>query len=126
MYFYSQWLPTKAPPTPCDNHVTLGLLLDTDHAYSIVNMGPPADSPKAAEFHSFWGDRSELRRFQDGSINEAVVWMEGGQGQGAGGGVAGKRMICLRIIQHLLHRCVVHVLYRISCIAICMLHVGSC
>ena len=100
--------------------MTLGLLLDTDHAYSVINMGPPADSPKAAEFRSFWGKKSESRQFQDGSINEAVVWMEGGQGQGAGGGVAGKRMICLRIIQHLLCRCVVqdvkinvHVLYRI-------------
>ena len=110
-----QWLPTKAPPTPSDDHVTLGLLLDTDHAYSIVDMGPPADSPEAAEFGSFWGERSELRRFQDGSINEAVVWVEGGQGQRAGGGVAGKRMICLQIIQHLLHRCVV--LCRISYLA---------
>ena len=122
----SQWLPTKAPPTPCDDHVTLGLLLDTDHAYSIVNMGPPADSPKAAEFRSFWGEKSELRRFQDGSINEAVVWMEGGQGQGAGGGVAGKRMISLRIIQHLLCRCVVHVLYGISGMPCKFLLLWSC
>ena len=80
--------------------MTIGLLLDTDHAFSIVNMGPPADSPEAAEFHSFWGERSELRRFQDGSINEAVVWEE----ESRGGGVAGKRLICHRIIQHLLHR----------------------
>ncbi len=97
--FCTQWLPTKTPPTPSEGHVTLGLLLDTDHAFSIVNMGPPADSPEAAEFHSFWGERSELRRFQDGSINEAVVWEEASQS-----GVAGRRLICYQIIQHLLHR----------------------
>jgi U3 small nucleolar RNA-associated protein 22 len=97
--FFTQWLPTKAPPSPKEDHVTLGLLLDTDHAFSIVNMGPPADSPEAAEFHSFWGEKSELRRFQDGSINEAVVWEEANQC-----GVAGKRLVCYRIIQHLLHR----------------------
>lgn len=30
--------------------------------------------PQAKEFRNFWGDLSELRRFQDGSIREAVVW----------------------------------------------------
>ena len=102
LYFFAQWLPTKAPPTLSEGHVTFGLLLDTDHAFSIVNMGPPADSPEAAEFHSFWGEKSELRRFQDGSINEAVVWEEASQC-----GVAGKRLVCHRITQHLLHRLVV-------------------
>ena len=97
--FSFQWLPTKAPPSPCEDHVTLGLLLDTDHAFSIVNMGPAADSPEAAEFHSFWGEKAELRRFQDGSINEAVVWEEASQC-----GVAGQRLVCYQIIQHLLHK----------------------
>ena len=79
--------------------MTIGLLLDTDHTYSIVTMGPPADSLEAIEFRSFWGDKSELRRFQDGAINEAVIWEGSGQG-----GVAGRRLICHRIIQHLLHK----------------------
>lgn len=30
---------------------------------------------QAEEFRKFWGDKSELRRFQDGSISEAVVWL---------------------------------------------------
>ena len=33
---------------------------------------------QAAEFREFWGDRSELRHFQDGSILEAVLWVEAG------------------------------------------------
>ncbi|KAK6306719.1 hypothetical protein J4Q44_G00236440 [Coregonus suidteri] len=43
-------------------------------AASVLERGPPADSPKAEEFKQLWGSRSELRRFQDGAINEAVVW----------------------------------------------------
>ena len=28
----------------------------------------------AAKFRQFWGEKAELRRFQDGNIAEAVVW----------------------------------------------------
>lgn len=31
-------------------------------------------SLQAVEFLQFWGERSELRRFQDGGICEAVLW----------------------------------------------------
>lgn len=41
-----------------------------------------------------------MRRFQDGSIKEAVVWGRGG-GQG---NVEERRDICQRIITHLLQR----------------------
>lgn len=29
---------------------------------------------QAKEFRSFWGDKSQLRRFKDGEVCEAVVW----------------------------------------------------
>ena len=29
---------------PCDSHVTVGVALDPDHAFSILEMGPAADS----------------------------------------------------------------------------------
>ena len=48
----------------------------------------------------FWGERSELRRFQDGSINEAVVWK--------GGSVGERRGVVTQIIAHLLHRSASH------------------
>ena len=44
----------------------------------------------------FWGEKSELRRFQDGSINEAVVW--------EGGSVGERRGVVTQIVTHLLHR----------------------
>lgn len=41
----------------------------------LVDIGPAADDGKAAaKFQAFWGNKSELRRFQDGKISEAVVW----------------------------------------------------
>lgn len=56
---------------------------------------------KVAEFRSFWGEKSEMRRFQDGSIKEAVVW-GGGGGGGRRDSVEYKRDICQYIITHLL------------------------
>ncbi|MEE6525969.1 hypothetical protein FKM82_026312, partial [Ascaphus truei] len=51
-------------------------------------------SLQAVEFQKFWGSKSELRRFQDGSICEAVVW--------PGGTVHEKRMVPALIVKHLL------------------------
>lgn len=49
---------------------------------------------QAAEFRQLWGARSELRRFQDGAITEAVVW--------AGESTCQKQLIPKQIITHLL------------------------
>ncbi|KAI8108438.1 hypothetical protein M9434_006464 [Picochlorum sp. BPE23] len=55
--------------------VILGLRLDALKASRAVDVGPPADNATAAkEFRLFWGDKSELRRFQDGKICESVIW----------------------------------------------------
>ncbi|KAF7800159.1 hypothetical protein EIP86_011405 [Pleurotus ostreatoroseus] len=57
--------------------VYVGLVLDTEHAFRLVDHGPAADNPDASlaeEFRAFWGDKAELRRFKDGSIAESVVW----------------------------------------------------
>jgi U3 small nucleolar RNA-associated protein 22 len=60
------------PPAPL---LIVGLCLNPSSAGRIVDRGPSADdSAAAADFRGFWGDRSELRRFQDGAIVEAVVW----------------------------------------------------
>ncbi|ETE57187.1 Nucleolar protein 6, partial [Ophiophagus hannah] len=46
------------------------------------------------EFRQFWGERSELRRFQDGVICEAVLWDAANLCQ--------KRLIPEQIIRHVL------------------------
>lgn len=50
--------------------------IEASLAGRMVDVGPPADDKSRAvdKFRSFWGKKSELRRFQDGKISEAVVW----------------------------------------------------
>lgn len=53
--------------------------VDPTSALRTLDMGPPADKADAAKaFRAFWGNKAELRRFQDGAITEAVVWEDGG------------------------------------------------
>ncbi len=79
--------------------VMLGLRLfpDNENATRFVDRGPPASSSDqngeendgfttttnlvvsnnpAAIFRAFWGEKSELRRFKDGGIVEAVIWKD--------------------------------------------------
>ena len=83
----SSWDRFSPPKNPSDCCVvTMGLVLDNDHAHRRVDKGvdPSVDvsaevSDEAADitdFRSFWGRKSELRRFRDGGIVDAVVWGE--------------------------------------------------
>ncbi|XP_048705773.2 nucleolar protein 6 isoform X2 [Caretta caretta] len=90
-----QWPISAEPPKHKDaGHLSFGLLLTPEFATSILEKGPEADRPEAAEFRKFWGEKSELRRFQDGAICEAVVWGAETMCQ--------KRLIPEQIVKHLL------------------------
>ena len=55
--------------------VRIGIVLAPEHVGRTIDMGPPADhAAEANRFRSFWGPKSELRRFPSGAIAEAVVW----------------------------------------------------
>ncbi|GIL78350.1 hypothetical protein Vretimale_7699 [Volvox reticuliferus] len=55
--------------------VWVGAVLDPLLACRLVDIGPAADDgPAAARFRRFWGERAELRRWQDGKITETAVW----------------------------------------------------
>ncbi|TKR94170.1 hypothetical protein L596_008494 [Steinernema carpocapsae] len=41
-----------------------------------LTRGPVANSAEGFEFQKFWGKRSQLRKFADNTICEAVVWAE--------------------------------------------------
>ena len=43
-------------------------------AFRVLDRGPSAELPAAAPFRQLWGARSEMRRFPDGGIHEAVSW----------------------------------------------------
>ena len=54
--------------------VELGVRWDPDLHWKPSTLGPLANCETAAEFRQFWGERSELRRLQDGEVREVVVW----------------------------------------------------
>ncbi|CAB3244187.1 unnamed protein product [Arctia plantaginis] len=55
-------------------NISFGFVLNPENSINVVEKGPPANLPEAEQFRVFWGDKSELRRFQDGSITETCVW----------------------------------------------------
>ncbi|EFN61369.1 Nucleolar protein 6 [Camponotus floridanus] len=75
--------------------LSIGLELNPEFCFGIVDKGPEANLPEAADFRDFWGYKSELRRFKDSSIREAVVWSKGKS-------IAQKRLICKKIVTFLL------------------------
>ncbi|KAM6289835.1 nucleolar protein 6 [Aegotheles albertisi] len=90
-----EWSIDAEPPKHKDvGSLTFGLLFVPEFAASMLEKGPQADHPEAVDFRTFWGEKSELRRFQDGSICEAVVW--------EADTICKKRLIPEQIIRHLL------------------------
>ncbi|XP_003800330.1 nucleolar protein 6 isoform X1 [Otolemur garnettii] len=90
-----EWDINQDPPKHKDSGtLSLALLLRSEGLTSVLELGPEADQPKAADFRHFWGSRSELRRFQDGAIREAVVWEAASMFQ--------KRLIPHQVVTHLL------------------------
>ena len=48
-------------------------------------------------FRDFWGEKSEMRRFKDGTIHEAVLWSESTfQSE--------RRLVCKQIVEFVLNR----------------------
>lgn len=55
-----------AEPASEPSTIAFGLILNAEFALDVLDKGPQADQEAADEFKLFWGDKSELRRFQDG------------------------------------------------------------
>ncbi|XP_022126367.2 nucleolar protein 6 [Pieris rapae] len=71
--------PVKKTPEKCNDlgfeeKLSFGLIMNSANAIKLVDKGPQANLPEAEEFRLFWGEKSELRRFGDGSHVEACVW----------------------------------------------------
>ncbi|KAL7016232.1 hypothetical protein ACKWTF_009968 [Chironomus riparius] len=74
----------------------IGIILNPEHAFNIVEKGPQSNQPESEEFRKFWGNKSEIRRFKDGSITESILWCN------ADAPIAEKRIICQKIVTFLL------------------------
>ncbi|ROT42737.1 pre-rRNA processing protein Utp22 [Sodiomyces alkalinus F11] len=71
---YSPWLITSVHPSDAV-HILIGVVFNPANMGRAMEYGPSAEARKeAAKFRQFWGDKSELRRFKDGSILECVAW----------------------------------------------------
>eukprot|EP01132_Coremiostelium_polycephalum_P004866 gene4866-6065_t len=64
----------KDLPNMEERNVVVGLNVNAGDWIGLADLGPPADHPSAKEFRQFWGPKSQLRRFKDGSILEACAW----------------------------------------------------
>lgn len=85
--------PVSVKPPDENWSLAFGFWFNPPAAWELLNKGPPADSPDSADFRAFWGEKSELRRFQDGSICEAVYWPASNW--------ADRRLVCRQIISYL-------------------------
>ncbi|KAJ3297816.1 hypothetical protein HK104_000070 [Borealophlyctis nickersoniae] len=96
------------PAWPCDQNppvlededipIIVGLVLDVENSIRMVEHGPSPDDPTpAAEFRELWGEKSEVRRFKDGSILESVVF-------DCDGTLDQRAMVVGRMVGHLLQR----------------------
>lgn len=73
---YSPWSITSTRPSDAV-HILIGVVFNPANMGRPMEYGPSAETRKeAAKFRQFWGDKSELRRFKDGSILECVAWTE--------------------------------------------------
>ena len=99
--FYITYLQalTTNPSALQQNQIIVRFHIDLGTAHSTLDRGPSADDPTALEFREFWGDKSNLRRFMDGAVCEAVVW--------TAENACDKRHVLGEIVSYILHRLVI-------------------
>lgn len=84
-------------------YATVGLVMNRENAHQRVTRGPFAeDAEQCEKFRQFWGSKSQLRRFHDGSIVEACVW--GSATQQASNQVPRGESIITEIVNYIMHR----------------------
>jgi U3 small nucleolar RNA-associated protein 22 len=86
------WPIRGASPDGALSRFSVGIVFDSSQMNRTMEYGPPAEKrDEAQKFQKLWGDRAELRRFQDGRILECVEWPS-----------ASAFVICQEICQYIL------------------------
>ena len=73
---YARTLPQSwsVNTTPAlSDSVAVGVILNTAEAFKSVLFGPDPEQIESQRFKEIWGEKSEIRRFKDGSIRHCVV-----------------------------------------------------
>lgn len=63
----------RKPQQPSTISIQIGLLINPQESEKLVTKGP-LESEDSEQFRSFWGSKSSLRRFKDGTISNSIVW----------------------------------------------------
>lgn len=70
-------LATTRPVRSSSGDIVIGCVVDPVHIDRTIDRGPSAeDKTEAESFRRFWGDKAQLRRFNDGSIVESLEWIK--------------------------------------------------
>jgi U3 small nucleolar RNA-associated protein 22 len=82
----SSWSLKSQSCLDSNRRITIGLNLNQEHCLSGVVYGPSPDgtedSGELEQFMNLWGEKSQLRRFKDGSIVQSVVFDNDGTYEG--------------------------------------------
>jgi len=63
----------RKPSNSNDLNVKIGIIVDPQESEKLVTRGP-SDTEDSSQFRNFWGAKSSLRRFKDGTITHSVIW----------------------------------------------------
>lgn len=74
-----KWALTEKPKSQEKSGLEIGILFDPLNVARAVDRGPTAgpsieETEECEKFRNFWGDRSELRRFERDTIRETLIW----------------------------------------------------
>ncbi|KAI1863457.1 uncharacterized protein JN550_009568 [Neoarthrinium moseri] len=72
---HTAWSVTANPPGKKGGDILIGVVTDPSLVARKMDLGPSVEQKEeAAKYRDFWGEKAELRRFQDGSILESIEW----------------------------------------------------
>lgn len=109
----SETAPTGSGSPRGVSSIAIGVILDKENSHRRVDRGPDASAETAlgpdgteakSDFATFWGPKCQLRRFQDGSIVEAVVWGDEASGPKAAKALPKGESIVEEILRYVLGR----------------------
>jgi U3 small nucleolar RNA-associated protein 22 len=85
------------------NTIVIGFSVNPETSQRVVDRGPPSDkSTEVQLFKKLWGEKSQLRRFKDGAIVQAVIWNDTNDGTFQNEGKL-KGGYVEKIIKHIVH-----------------------
>ena len=94
----------RQQPQPLHMILSLATSHPSSSPFRPIDLGPEASSVAAANWRSYWADRSELRRFADGRVLECVVWRAESDDEKNEEATMGEASVLLRVVRWVMKR----------------------